>query len=72
MFAEDLHMIPSHVFTRTLQRLRVDPIRSSADDLGRLFEYRATPGDRPAYGVYAGTPFANGTLFQPDERLRDG
>lgn len=75
MFAEDLHMLPSHVFTRVVQELQEDASRSSADDLLRLFEYLAIPGDRPQHGVYADTPYVNGSLFirpaqvhlQPDE-----
>ncbi len=35
MFAEDLHMLPSHVFTHIVEELAADPSRSSADDLGR-------------------------------------
>ncbi len=69
MFAEDLHMLPSHVFTRVLQTLREDPSRSSADDLGRLFEYLATPGGRPEHGLYSGTPYANGSLFVRPARV---
>lgn len=69
MFAEDLHMIPSHIFTRVLARLRNDPSRSSADDLGRLFEVLATPGERPAHGLYADTPYANGSLFVSSARV---
>ncbi|MGH9920565.1 MAG: DNA methyltransferase, partial [Nitrososphaerales archaeon] len=63
MFAEDLHMLPSHVFTRVVQELATDTSRSSADDLGRLFQYLATPGERPSHGLYEGTPYANGSLF---------
>jgi hypothetical protein len=69
MFAEDLHMLPSHVFTRVLQELQSDASRSSADDLGRLFEYLATPGERPQHGVYANTPYANGSLFTKPARV---
>lgn len=69
MFAEDLHMIPSHIFTRVLARLRNDPSQSSADDLGRLFEVLATPGERPAHGLYADTPYANGSLFVSSARV---
>lgn len=69
MFAEDLHMLPSHVFTRVAQELATDASRSSADDLGRLFEYLATPGDRPGYGLYEGTPYANGSLFVRPARV---
>jgi hypothetical protein len=69
MFAEDLHMLPSHVFTRVLHALRADASRSSADDLGQLFEYLATQGPRPEHGVYAGTPYANGSLFTRPARV---
>ena len=69
MFAEDLHMLPSHVFTRVVQELAADPSRSSADDLGRLFEYLATPGERPSHGLYEGTPYANGSLFVRPARV---
>lgn len=69
MFAEDLHMLPSHVFTRVVQELQADPSRSSADDLGRLFEILATKGPRPEHGTYAGTPYANGSLFTKPARV---
>lgn len=69
MFAEDLHMLPSHVFTRVVQELQGDPSRSSADDLGRLFEILATRGPRPEHGLYEGTPYANGSLFDRPARV---
>jgi hypothetical protein len=69
MFAEHLHMLPSHVFTRVVQELAGDASRSSADDLGRLFEYLATPGERPQHGLYEGTPYANGSLFNRPARV---
>ena len=69
LFAEDLQMLPSHVFTRVLAALRDDHSRSSADDLGQLFAYLATPGTRPEHGVYAGTPYANGSLFTRPARV---
>lgn len=64
MFAEDLQMLPGHMFTRILDGLHADSQRSSADELGQLFRYLAEPGPRPDHGVYAGTPYANGGLFQ--------
>jgi hypothetical protein len=75
MFAEDLQMLPSHMFTRILDALFEDPRRSSADDLGQLFRHLAEPGPRPDHGMYAGAPYANGGLFaqpasvhlEPDE-----
>ncbi|MGH2962174.1 MAG: DNA methyltransferase [Solirubrobacterales bacterium] len=63
MFAEDLGMLPDHLFTRLLDGLLKDPSRSSVDDVGRLFRYLAEPGERPDHGVYAGTPYADGGLF---------
>lgn len=75
MFAEDLQMLPAHMFTRILDGLFEDPRRSSADDLGQLFRHLAEPGPRPDHGVYSGVPYANGGLFaqpasvhlEPDE-----
>jgi hypothetical protein len=64
MFAEDLGMLPGHLFTRLLDGLLKDPSRSSFDDLGRLFRYLAEPAPRPTHGVYEGTPFADGGLFR--------
>lgn len=75
MFAEDLGMLPGHLFTQLLDGLIADPARSSVDDLGRLFGYLAEKEPRPNHGVYKGTPYANGGLFaksaevhlEPDE-----
>ena len=47
MFAEDLQMLPTHMFTRLLDGLFEDPRRSSADDLGQLFRHLAESGARP-------------------------
>lgn len=63
LFAEDIGMLPSHLFTRLIDGLREDPSRSAADDLGQLFRYLAEPGPRPEHGRYAGAPYANGGLF---------
>ena len=64
MFAEDLGMLPGHLFTRILDQLIDDHERSSADDLGQLFRYLAEPEPRPEHGLYAGTPYADGGLFE--------
>lgn len=69
MFAEDLAMLPSHLFTRVLDGLLADPARSSVEDLGNLFGYLNDPNDRPTQGVYAGTPYANGSLFARPARV---
>ena len=69
MFAEDLAMLPSHLFTRVLDELLANPGRSSRDDLGQLFAYLNEPADRPTEGLYAGTPYANGSLFARPARV---
>jgi MmeI, DNA-methyltransferase domain/MmeI, N-terminal domain/MmeI, helicase spacer domain/MmeI, target recognition domain len=70
MFAEDLGQIPGQGFTRVVDDLIANPRRSSADDLGRLFEYLNDPSpERPAHGLYAGVPYANGSLFAEPSRI---
>jgi N-6 DNA Methylase len=70
MFAEDLGQIPGQGFTRVVNDLIANPRRSSADDLGRLFEYLDDPSpERPTHGLYAGVPYANGSLFSDPSRI---
>lgn len=70
MFAEDLGQIPGNGFTRVVDDLIATPRRSSADDLGRLFEYLDDPSpERPTHGLYAGVPYANGSLFSEPSRI---
>ncbi len=69
MFAEDLGMIPEHRFSKLVERLLDDPERSSADELGGLFERLNTPGPRPEHGIYAGAPYADGGLFVSPARV---
>ncbi len=70
MFAEDLGQIPGQGFTRVVDDLIANPRRSSADDLGRLFEYLDDPSpERPQHGLYAGVPYANGSLFAEPSRI---
>jgi hypothetical protein len=70
MFAEDLGQIPGQGFTRIVDDLIANPRRSSADDLGRLFEYLDDPrSERPTHGLYAGVPYANGSLFSEAARI---
>jgi hypothetical protein len=64
MFAEDLGQIESHLFTHIIDGLIANPERSSADDLGQLFEWLNRDGPRPAGGLYATTRYVNGALFQ--------
>jgi hypothetical protein len=68
-FAEDLGMIPEHRFSRLVEGLLDDPKRSSADDLGQLFEWLNRPGPRPEHGLYQGVPYANGSLFEDPARV---
>jgi hypothetical protein len=63
MFAEDLGMLPAHVFTRLVEELLEHPSRSTRDDLGQLFRYLNEPHDRPREGMYADLPYADGALF---------
>jgi hypothetical protein len=70
MFAEDLGQIPAQGFTRILDDLIANPRRSSADDLGRLFELLNDPSPkRPEHGIYEGAPYVNGSLFTEPSRL---
>jgi hypothetical protein len=69
LFAEDLGQIPEHGFTRVLEELIENPHRSSADELGQLFTWLNTPGERPQHGLYAETPYANGGLFERPARV---
>ncbi len=70
MFAEGLGQIPGHRFTLLVEDLIANPHRSSADELGRLFELLNDPSrERPQQGQYAGVPYANGGLFEHPTRL---
>jgi len=64
LFAEDLGQLENHTFTRLLDSLIGDRNRSSADDLGHLFEWLNRPDAPPAAGMYAGTKYVNGGLFR--------
>src|SRR5207249_10152960 len=46
------------------ERLLEDPERSSADELGGLFDRLNTSGPRPEHGIYAGAPYVDGGLFE--------
>ena len=70
MFAEDLGQIPPHSFTRIVEDLIANPRRSSADDLGNLFDQLNDPSEsRPQHGLYANVPYANGSLFVEAARV---
>jgi hypothetical protein len=69
MFAEDLGQLEEHLFTQIVDDLISTPQRSSADDLGALFEWLNRPGPRPGGGMYANTRYVNGGLFENPARL---
>ena len=69
MFAEDLGQLESHLFTHIVDELIANHGRSSADDLGQLFEWLNRDGPRPAGGLYATTRYVNGALFQHPARV---
>ena len=64
LFAEDLGQLEERIFTRLVDDLIADPRRSSADDLGGLFEWLNRPGDRPPGGLFTRTRYVNGGLFE--------
>lgn len=66
LFAEDFQMLPSMLFTRILDGLIEGAgTRSSEEELGQLFRYLSVRDPRPsAHSPYAGTPYANGGLFE--------
>lgn len=63
MFAEDLGQLEGALFTRLIDELLANPRRSSADDLGLLFEWLNRDEPRPPGGLYAETRYVNGGLF---------
>jgi hypothetical protein len=69
MFAEDLQMLPGHLFTRLVDGLLQEPRRSSREDLGLLFQYLNAPADRPTEGLYAGLQYVDGALFLEPARV---
>jgi len=69
LFAEDLGQLERHLFTQIVDDLIANPQRSSADDLGSLFEWLNRPGPRPAGGLYATTRYVNGGLFEHPARV---
>jgi hypothetical protein len=63
MFAEDLGQIEGRLFTRIVDDLFSDPRRSSADELGLLFEWLNRDDPRPPGGLYEDTRYVDGGLF---------
>lgn len=70
LFAEDLGQLPAHVFTSITEDLIAHPDRSSADDLGQLFDHLNDPSpQRPTHGLYQGVPYVDGGLFESPTRV---
>lgn len=63
LFAENLGQLEGHLYTRIVDGLIEDRRRSSADDLGQLFQWLNRPGPRPDGGLYAETRYVDGGLF---------
>lgn len=62
MFSEDIGLLPSHFFTRTVTTDAKNG-RDVYDLLGSLFREMNTPG-RTSGGRFEGTPYFNGGLFE--------
>ncbi|MFF1946104.1 DNA methyltransferase [Rhodococcus qingshengii] len=61
MFAEDIGLLPEKFFTRTVADAATG--RDAYDLLGSLFREMNSPG-RTSGGVFKGTPYFNGGLFE--------
>jgi hypothetical protein len=61
MFAEDVGLLPQHMFTRAIED--ATSAKSAYDLVFGLFREMDTPGLTPG-GRYAGTPYFNGWLFR--------
>jgi hypothetical protein len=64
MFAEDLDQLEGRLFSRIVEDLLANRQRSSADDLGLLFDWLNRDEPRPPGGLYADTRYVNGGLFE--------
>lgn len=63
MFAEDLGLLDGSPFQNTVDRLRRDPTRSSAAELGHLFTVLNQKGNHNRKDLLSGTRYVNGELF---------
>lgn len=63
LFAEDLRILDGMPFQRTVERLRRDPTRSPAAEIGWLFTVLNQRGNHNRHDLLAGTRFVNGELF---------
>lgn len=63
LFAEDLRILDRYPFQRTVERLRADPTRNPAAEIGWLFTVLNQKGDHNRKDLLAGTHYVNGELF---------
>lgn len=69
LFAESLGMIEGRPVEKIVDGLIRDPSRSSAGELGQLFDALNEKQASRKGGVYAGAPYANGGLFEKPARV---
>ncbi len=63
LFAEDLNLLQGQPFQRTIERLRREPDRNPAAELGFLFRVLNQSSNRHRKDLLAGTHYVNGQLF---------
>jgi len=64
LFAEDLDLLVGSPMQQTIDRLRKDPSRSSAAEIGFLFRVLNQKGNHNRKDLLAGTRYVNGQLFE--------
>ena len=69
LFAESLGLLEGHPIERIVAGLASDPERSSAAELGYLFDVLNSKDQSLRGGLYAGAPYANGGLFSVTTRV---
>ncbi|RIK09900.1 MAG: hypothetical protein DCC49_04750 [Acidobacteria bacterium] len=69
LFAESLEMISGRPVEKIVEALMKDPNRSSSGELGQLFDALNEKKAKQKGGIYAGTPYANGGLFERPARV---
>lgn len=69
LFAESLGLLEGQPVERIITGLRNDHSRSSAAELGYLFEVLNSQDQSKRQGLFAGAPYANGGLFAVPTRV---
>ena len=75
LFAEDLDLLVGSPFQRTVQRLRQDPTRNPAAEIGFLFRVLNQKTNHNRKDLLVGTRYVNGDLFKDPAEVdlnRDG